>query len=314
MQKMSKIYVSGHTGMVGQALMEVLKRNGYTNIITRSKSELDLLDQKAVREFFEKEKPEYVFHLAAKVGGILGNKTYPADFSYENLQINTNIIYFAHKYKVKKLINFGSICIYPVNAKVPVKEEYLLTGPLEYSNEGYAVAKISGLMLCKKFKEQYGDNFISVMPDNIYGINDNFHPQNAHVIPMLMRRFHEAKVKKEKEAVVWGTGNPTRGFIFSEDVADGLLFIMKNYNNLEHINIGTGIETKIKDLADLLKKVIGFEGKLRFDKSKPDGTPRRYLDVNKLNKLGWTAKYTLEQGLVKMYKWFKKNEKNLRER
>ncbi|MEO6729274.1 MAG: GDP-L-fucose synthase [Candidatus Dojkabacteria bacterium] len=313
MEKNSKIYVSGHSGLVGSALINALKEQGYTNILTASHKELDLIDPKSVDDFFAKNQPEFVFHVAARVGGIIGNKTYPADFMYDNTMINTNVIYSAHKYKVKKLLNFGSICIYPVAAPIPVKEDSLLTGPLEYTNEGYAMSKINSLMFAKKFKEQYGDNFISVMPSNIYGPNDNFHTQNAHVTPMLLRRFIETKEKGEKEVVVWGTGNPTRDFIFSEDVADALIFLMNNYDGLEHINIGPGEETTIKELATLIKEITGFEGELTFDTSKPDGTPRRYLDVSKVNALGWKTKTPLKEGLEKMYKWFMENRANIRE-
>lgn len=306
--KSAKIYVTGHSGLVGTALLKELKRQGFTNILTRSHKELDLLDQKATHDFFEQEKPEYVFHLAAKVGGIVGNKTYPADFTYENTIINFNVIHAAHENKVKKLLNFGSICIYPVRAEVPVKEESLLTGPLEYTNEGYAISKIASLMLCKKYKEQYGDNFISVMPANLYGPNDNFHHQNAHVIPMLMDRFHKAKEQNASEVIVWGTGKPTRDFLYSEDLAEGLIMLMENYDELEYINIGPGYETSIKELAETMKEVVGFEGELVFDTSKPDGTPRRYLDVTKINNLGWKAKTTLREGLEKMYKWYLENK------
>ncbi|CAG1021631.1 partial GDP-L-fucose synthase, partial [Methylococcales bacterium] len=301
MDKSSKIYISGHSGLVGTALVKELQNQGYENIITKPHKELDLLDPKATKKFFDKERPEYVFHLAAKVGGIVGNKTYPADFLYENQMINTNVLKSAHDTKVKKLLNFGSVCIYPVAAEVPIKEQSLLTGPLEYTNEAYAIAKISSLILAKKYKEQYGDNFISVMPANLYGPNDNFHKQNAHVIPMLLRRFTETKAAKEREVVVWGTGKPTRDFLFSEDLAEGLVYLMLNYDELEHINIGPGYETTIKELAELMKEVTGFDGELIFDTSKPDGTPRRYLDTTKINELGWKAKTPLKEGLQKMY-------------
>jgi len=314
MDKNSKIYVSGHSGLVGSALIKELQRQGYSNIVTKPHKELDLLDSKATAEFFDKERPEYVFHLAAKVGGIVGNKTYPADFLYENQMINTNILKSAHDTKVKKLLNFGSVCIYPVAAEVPIKEQSLLTGPLEYTNEAYAIAKISSLILAKKYKEQYGDNFISVMPANLYGPNDNFHKQNAHVIPMLLRRFVETKEAKEKEVIVWGTGKPTRDFLFSEDLAEGLVYLMLNYDELEHINIGPGCETTIKELAELMKEVTGFEGELIFDTSKPDGTPRRYLDTTKINELGWKAKTPLKEGLQKMYDWFMQNRNNITEK
>lgn len=314
MNKDSKIYVSGHSGLVGRALVQQLQAQGYTNIITYSHKELDLLDQRAVEKFFDENKPEYVFHLAARVGGIKGNSTYPADFLYDNIQINTNVIHFAHKYGVKKFLNFGSVCIYPKLAEVPIKEASLLTGPLEYTNEAYAIAKISSLMFCKKLKEQYGANFISVMPANLYGINDNFHQQNAHVIPMLLRRFVETKEAGGKVVTIWGTGNPTRDFLFADDLADGLIFLMKNYDGLEHINIGPGEETTIREVAELLKEITQFEGELAFDTSRPDGTPRRYLDVSKLNSLGWRSKTPLKEGLQKTYDWFLANRDNLIEK
>lgn len=304
MEKNAKIYVSGHRGLVGSALIKALEAAGYTNIVTRTHTELDLLDQKAVAEFFAEEKPEYVFHLAAKVGGIVGNKTYPADYTYENTVMNFNVIHSAHNVGVKKLLNFGSICIYPVAAEIPVKETSLLTGPLEYTNEGYAISKIASLMLCKKYKEQYGDNFISVMPANLYGINDNFHPENSHVLPALMRRMHEAKLNNSPEMVIWGTGKPTRDFLFSEDVAEGLIVIMGKYNDLEHINLGPGYETSILEAVQTLKEVIGYEGEFVHDTSRPDGTPRRYLDNSKVLALGWKPKYSLKEGLTKMYAWY----------
>lgn len=308
MNKDSKIYISGHSGLVGTALLKELNAQGFTNLIYKTQQELNLLSQDSTLAFFEKEKPEYVFHLAAKVGGIVGNKTYPADFTYENTIINFNVINAAHKTGVKKLLNFGSVCVYPVAAPVPIKEEYLLTGPLEYTNEGYAISKIASLMLCKKYKEQYGDNFISVMPANLYGIKDNFHPQNAHVIPMLLRRFHEAKTNNLEKTVVWGTGKPTRDFLFSNDLASGIVFLMQNYNDLEQINIGPGYETSIKELATLIKEIVGFKGELEFDTTKPDGTPRRYLDTSKLKALGWEAKTSLQSGLEQTYSWYVENE------
>jgi len=314
MDKNSKIYVTGHSGLVGVALLNQLKADGYTNIITASHSDVDLLDAAQVNKYFADNKPEYVFHLAAKVGGILGNKTYPADFMYENLAINTNVLHAAHENKVIKLLNFGSICIYPVAAPIPVKEEYLLTGPLEYSNEGYAMVKIASLMLAKKYKEQYQDNFISVMPANIYGINDNFHPINSHVAPALIRKFVAAVDSGAEEVVLWGTGKPTRDFIFSEDLAEGLVFIMNNYDGLEHLNIGPGYETSIKELAELIAEITGFKGKLVHDTTKPDGTPRRYLDVQKLETLGWKSKVSLREGLTKTIAWYQENKNNVREK
>ena len=313
-QKDSKIYVSGHSGLVGHALLKSLAEHGYTNIITKPHKELDLLDPKATLEFFQKEKPEYVFHLAAKVGGITGNKTFPADFYYENTMINTNVIHAAHETKVAKLVNFGSICIYPVAAQVPVKEEYLLTGPLEFTNEAYAISKIGSLMLAKKYKEQYGDNFVSVMPANLYGPFDNFHPTNSHVIPGMMRRYYQTMQKGGKEMTVWGTGKPTRDFLFSGDVAEALVTVMEKYDELGHINIGPGYETSIRELAETMKEVVGFEGDLIFDTSKPDGTPRRYLDTTKINALGWKASTSLKDGLVQVFDYMKENWGNLIEK
>lgn len=312
MNKDAKIYVTGHSGLVGLALISMLKERGFTNILTARHAELDLLDQHAVDKFFEENKPEYVFHLAAKVGGIVGNKTLPGDFTYENIQINTNVIHSAHKHGAKKLLNFGSVCIYPKLAEVPVREDSFLTGPLEYTNEGYAIAKIAGLMMCKKYKEQFGDNFISVMPANLYGPNDNYHPEHSHVIPALMKRIHDAKLNNTPEVVIWGTGNPTRDFLYSFDLADGLIFLMEKYDGLEHINIGPSKETSIRELAETMCKVIGYEGKLTFDTSKPDGTPRRYLDVSRINELGWSSKVSLEEGLKETYQWFTENINNLR--
>lgn len=314
MEKDAKIYITGHRGLVGTALVNELKSQGYTNLLLTTRSELNLLDQQVTHDFFVKEKPDYVFHLAAKVGGIVGNKTYPADFTYENTQINTNVIKAAHDAGVTKLLNFGSICIYPREAEVPVREDSLFTGPLEPTNEGYALAKITGLMMCRKFKQQYGDNFISVMPANLYGPKDNFHRENAHVIPMLMRRFHEAKLNGESETIVWGTGNPTRDFLYVKDLAEGLVFIMNNYDETEQINIGPGYETSIRELAETIKEVVGYEGELKFDTTKPDGTPRRYLDVSKLKDLGWEAKTSLQGGLTEMYQWFLEHEAELDER
>jgi len=314
MEKNAKIYVSGHSGLVGNAVCKILKTQGYENIITRSHKDLDLLSQSQTDEFFKKEKPDYVIHLAGKVGGIRGNKTYPADYIYENLTINSNVIFSSHKHKVKKLLNLGSVCIYPVLAPIPIKEEYLLTGPLEYTNEGYALAKIASLMMCKKYFEQYGDNFISVMPANLYGPFDNFDPLNGHVIPMLMGRIHKAKLNGDKEVTIWGTGKPTRDFLYSEDVADALIFIMNNYNEKEHLNISTSVETSIKDLVEQLVKVIGYTGNISYDTSKPDGTPKRYLDTTKVNSIGWKAKVSLNEGLNKTYKWFLENEKYINDK
>ena len=304
MPKNAKIFVTGHRGLVGGALVRQLQKQGYTNILTATRAELDLLDQRAVTEFFAREKPDYVFHLAAKVGGIKGNATYPADFITDNLQIQNNVIPNAHDVGVKKLLFFGSVCIYPRLADVPIKEEALLTGPLEVTNEAYAIAKIAGLMMCKKYKQQYGDNFISVMPANLYGINDNFHPENSHVIPALIRKFVAAKEQGKPEVEVWGSGNQTRDFLYVEDLADGLIFLMNNYDGEQHINIGPGYETSIRELVETIQKVVGYEGSVRFDTTKPDGTPRRYLDTSKINTLGWQAKTSLEEGLRQTVNWY----------
>lgn len=306
----SKIYVAGHRGLVGSAIIRALESQEYTNIIVRTHSELDLLDQKEVAKFFEVEKPEYVFLAAAKVGGIVGNSKFPADFIYENLQIEVNVIHNAHKYGVKKLLFLGSSCIYPKLAEQPIKEEYLLTGPLEFTNEGYAIAKIAGLMMCKKYKEQYGDNFISVMPTNLYGINDNFHPEHSHVIPALIRRFVEAKNENKSEVVIWGTGSPLREFLYADDLADAVVFLMNSYDGIEHINIGTGKDLTIKELALMIKEIVGFKGTLKFDSTKPDGTPRKLLDISKLKNLGWEPSISLKTGLIRTVDWFENSFKD----
>jgi len=306
MDKHSKIYIAGHNGLVGSAILQELKKDNYTKIITRTRKELNLLDQKATFEFFQKEKPEYVFLAAAKVGGIHANDTFPAEFIYENLVIEANVIHAAHIATVKKLLFLGSSCIYPKIADQPLKEKYLLTGPLEKTNEAYAIAKIAGLMMCRKYKEQYKDDFISAMPTNLYGPNDSFHPKNSHVIPALIQRFHKAKENKTNEIKVWGTGKPKREFLFIYDLAEALVFIMKNYQETEHINVGVGKDATIKEIAELIKKVVGYEGKIIFDKTKPDGTPRKLLDVTKLAELGWKASTSLENGLRKTYGWYLK--------
>lgn len=307
MEKDSKIYVAGHRGLVGSAIVRGLQAKGYTNIIGRTHSELDLTDSVAVEEFFKAEKPEYVFLAAAKVGGILANSTYPADFIYENLQIQNNVIGMAKKYNVKKLMFLGSSCIYPKMCPQPIKEEYLLSGYLEETNEAYALAKISGLKMCQYFNKQYGTNFISVMPTNLYGPHDNFHPENSHVMPALIRRFHEAKVNNIPEVVVWGSGAPLREFLYSEDMADACIYLMKNYEGNDFFNIGTGKEISIRGLAELIKEIVGYEGKIVWDTTKPDGTPRKLLDVSRLEKAGWTYKTELRDGIVKAYKWYLEN-------
>ena len=307
MNKNSKIYVAGHRGLVGSAIVRNLQSEGYTNIITRTHSELDLTDQQSVRRFFEEEKPEYVFLAAAKVGGIHANNTYPADFIYDNLMIECNVIKAAHDFNVKKLLFLGSSCIYPKMSPQPIKEEYLLSGYLEPTNEAYAIAKIAGLKMCQYFKKQYGDNFISCMPTNLYGPNDNFDLQNSHVLPALIRKFHEAKVEDKPYVEIWGTGTPRREFLYVDDMADACVFLMKNYDGEETVNIGTGNDITIKELAEITKEVIGYEGELKFDTSKPDGTPRKLLDVSKLNELGWKYKVELKEGITKVYKWYLKN-------
>lgn len=307
MDKNSKIYVAGHRGLVGSAIVRGLEAKGYKNIIGRTHKELDLMDSSAVEEFFELEKPEYVFLAAAKVGGIYANSTYPADFIYENLQIQNNVIGMAKKYNVKKLMFLGSSCIYPKMCPQPIKEEYLLSGYLEETNEAYALAKISGLKMCQFFNKQYDTNYISVMPTNLYGPYDNFSGVNSHVMPALIRRFHEAKVNNELEVVVWGSGTPLREFLYSEDMADACIYLMETYKGNDFFNIGTGKEITIKELAELIKRVVGYEGKIVWDSSKPDGTPRKLLDVSRLEKAGWKYKIELEDGVKMAYEWFLEN-------
>lgn len=307
MEKNAKIYVAGHRGLVGSAIVRGLKAKGYTNIIGRTHKELDLMDGVAVEEFFKTEKPEYVFLAAAKVGGIYANSTYPADFIFQNLQIQQNVIGNAFKYNVKKLMFLGSSCIYPKMCPQPIKEEYLLSGYLEETNEGYALAKISGLKMCQFFNKQYGTNYISVMPTNLYGPYDNFSGINSHVMPALIRRFHEAKVNNVPEVVVWGSGTPLREFLYSEDMADACIYLMETYEGNDFFNIGTGKEITIKGLAELIKEVVGYEGKIVWDSTKPDGTPRKLLDVSRLEKAGWKYKMELKDGVKEAYKWFLEN-------
>ena len=307
MEKNAKIYVAGHRGLVGSAIVRGLKAKGYTNVIGRTHKELDLMDNVAVEEFFKTEKPEYVFLAAAKVGGIYANSTYPADFIFQNLQIQQNVIGNAFKYNVKKLMFLGSSCIYPKMCPQPIKEEYLLSGYLEETNEGYALAKISGLKMCQFFNKQYGTNYISVMPTNLYGPYDNFSGINSHVMPALIRRFHEAKINNAPEVVVWGSGTPLREFLYSEDMADACIYLMENYEGNDFFNIGTGKEITIKGLAELIKEVVGYEGKIVWDSTKPDGTPRKLLDVSRLEKAGWKYKMELKDGVKEAYKWFLEN-------
>ena len=309
MEKNSKIYIAGHRGLVGSAIVRNLEANGFTNIITRTHAELDLTNQADVRKFFEEERPEYVFLAAAKVGGIHANNTYPADFIYDNLMIQNNVIKAAHDFKVTKLLFLGSTCIYPKMAPQPIREEYLLTGALEETNEAYAVAKIAGLEMCKFFKRQYGDNFISCMPTNLYGPNDNFDLKNSHVLPALIRKFHEAKVNGSEVVEVWGTGTPLREFIYVDDMAAACVFLMENYDGEQHVNIGTGEEVSIRQLAETVKKVVGFEGELVFNTDMPDGTPRKLTTVDKLHELGFMHKVSLNEGIRMAYEWFLENYK-----
>ena len=309
MNKNSKIYVAGHRGLVGSAIVRNLEEKGFNNIICRTHKELDLTNQNEVRRFFEEERPEYVFLAAAKVGGIHANNTYPADFIYENLMIQNNVIKAAHDFEVKKLLFLGSTCIYPKMAPQPIKEDYLLTGSLEETNEAYAVAKIAGLEMCKFFKRQYGDNFISCMPTNLYGPNDNFDLKNSHVLPALIRKFHEAKVNNSEVVEVWGTGKPLREFLYVDDMADACVFLMENYDGEQHVNIGTGVEVSIRELAETVKEVVGFAGELVFNTDMPDGTPRKLTTVDKLNGLGWKHKVYLNNGIKMAYEWFIENYK-----
>lgn len=310
MKKDSKIFIAGHNGMVGSAILKILKKKGYTNVITKNKKELNLLNQKEVNDFFEKNKPEYVFLAAAKVGGIVANNTMRADFIYENLVVETNVIHASHVNKVKKLLFLGSSCIYPKFANQPIEETSLLTGPLEATNEYYAIAKIAGIKLCEAYRDQYKDNFISVMPTNLYGPNDNYDLQNSHVLPAMIRKFHEAKLNKEPTVTIWGTGTPKREFLHVDDLAEACIFLMKNYNERDTLNIGTGIDISIKKLAEEVKAITGYSGKIIFDKTKPDGTPRKLLNVNKIYRIGWKHKIDLSKGIKMTYKSFLDGLKN----
>jgi GDP-L-fucose synthase len=312
MKKDSRIYIAGHNGMVGAAIARNLKDKGYTNIIGRSHPELDLTDQKAVSEFFKAEKPEYVFLAAAKVGGIHANTVYPADFIMINLQIQCNIINSAYKSGVKKLIFLGSSCIYPKLCPQPIKEEYLLTGSLEPTNEAYALAKISGLKMCQFYNKQYGTDYISVMPTNLYGSHDNFGLKNSHVLPALMRKFHEAKVSNSPEVEVWGTGRALREFLHVDDMADACVYLMETYSSDDFVNVGTGRDVSIGELAAIIGKVVEYKGRTVFNTSKPDGTPRKLLDVSRLESLGWKYRIELEDGVRKTYEWFLANEGSLK--
>lgn len=304
MEKNSKIFVAGHRGLVGSAIVRKLEAEGYKNIVKKTRQELDLLDNHAVNKFFETEKPEYVFLAAAKVGGILANDQYSADFIAENLAIETNVISAAHQHGAKKLLFLGSTCIYPRDCPQPIKEEYLLTGPLEETNKAYAVAKIAGIIMCQSFNKQYGSNFISVMPTNLYGPGDNYDLQNSHVLPALIHKFHEAKVNKSPEVTVWGSGKPKREFLYVDDLADACLFLMNSYDDSELINIGTGQDIAISELAQTIKEVTGYEGNIVYDTSKPDGTPRKLTDPSKLFGLGWQPKTSLVEGIKLAYQDF----------
>lgn len=308
MNKNSKIFVAGHRGLVGSAILRKLQKEGYTNLSYRTSKELDLRDPSLVDNFFKSEKIDYVFLAAAKVGGIVANNEYPADFIRDNLMIQTNVIDAAYKNNVKKLLFLGSTCIYPKLAPQPLKEEYLLTGELEPTNEPYAIAKIAGIKMCQSYNRQYGTKYISAMPTNLYGENDNFDLHTSHVLPALIRKFHEAKENKSDFVEVWGTGTPKREFLYSDDLADACLFLMNNYDGNDIVNIGVGEDLPIGELASKLKDVVGFEGEIRFDTSKPDGTPRKLVDVSRINSLGWSAATSLNEGLQKAYTWFLENE------
>ena len=304
MEKDAKIFIAGRFGLVGSAIERALRRQGYDNIVGLPHSEIELTVQAEVDTYFKIEKPDYVFLAAAKVGGILANNTYPAEFIFSNLEIQNNVINASHVFGVKKLMFLGSSCIYPKFAEQPMREDELLNGKLEPTNEPYAIAKIAGITMCKSYNRQYGTNFISVMPTNLYGINDNYHPENSHVIPGLLRRFHEAKVNNVPEVVIWGTGSPKREFLFADDLGDACVFVMQNYSDDDIINIGTGTEVTIKELAESIKKTVDYQGELRFDTDKPDGTPRKLLDVSKLHALGWRHTTELKEGLNMAYQDF----------
>jgi len=311
MNKQDKIYVAGHRGMVGSAITRKLNQAGFENLVQRTSSELDLRNQQAVHSFFEAEKPDYVFLAAAKVGGIMANNTYRAEFLYDNLLIQSNIIHAAWQCRVKKLMFLGSSCIYPKLAPQPLKEEYLLTGELEPTNEPYAIAKIAGIKMCDAFRAQYGCNFISVMPTNLYGPNDNYDLNNSHVLPAMIRKFHEAKIKKEPEVIIWGSGKPRREFLHADDLADGCFFLMQHYNDAGFINIGTGEDIEIQQLALLVKNITGYAGGIKNDYSKPDGTPRKLMDTSKMSEMGWRPAISLEAGIRKVYNDYIKSLDNI---
>lgn len=307
MNKNDKIYIAGHHGLVGSAIVRALQNNGFSNLIYKRSKELDLRNQQQVNDFFAQEKPDYVFLSAGKVGGIVANNTYRADFLYDNLMIAANVMHAAFENKVSKLLYLGSSCIYPKMAPQPIQENSILTGPLEITNEPYALAKIAGIKLAQAYKDQYDANFISLMPTNMYGLNDNYHLQNSHVLPALIRRFHEAKLNGANEVIIWGTGSPLREFLFADDLAEACIFLMDNYNGREIINVGSGKEISIKELALLIAKIVGFEGNLIFDTSKPDGTPRKLMDVSQIQAMGWKHKVTLDEGIALAYNDFVNN-------
>ncbi len=304
MERHSKIYVAGHRGLVGSSLVRRLKMDGYTNLLLKTHDDLDLLDQSAVRNFFAEERPEFVFLAAAKVGGIFANKNKKAEFIYENTQIQNNVIHSAWQFNVKKLLFLGSSCIYPKLCPQPIKEEYLLTGALEETNDAYALAKISGIKMCQSFNDQYGTNFISIMPTNLYGQNDNFDVESSHVLPAMIRKFHDAKMSGAKEVVLWGTGLPRREFLHVDDLSIASVFLMNTYDKSEIINIGTGEDISIRALANLIRQIVGFEGDIVWDETKPDGTPRKCLNVDKIHALGWKHSISLESGVQDTYQWF----------
>lgn len=307
MEKQDKIYVAGHRGLVGSAIVRNLKKKGYDNVIGRTHEELDLLEQQQVRDFFEKERPDHVVLAAARVGGINANNTRPADFAYENMQMQCNVIKAAHDYKVKKLLFLGSTCIYPRLAEQPIREEALLTGSLEPTNEAYAIAKIAGLSMCRYFKTQYGDNFISCMPTNLYGPNDNFDLESSHVMPAMIRKFHDAKKSGAPSVELWGTGKPLREFLYVDDMADACVFLLENYDGETHVNIGTGQEISIKELAEAVRRAVGYEGEIVWNSDMPDGTPRKLTDVSRLHSLGWRHQVELEEGIRLAYQWYQEN-------
>lgn len=310
MEKNSKIFVAGHRGLVGSAIVRALQKDGYTNLVLKTHAELELTNQQAVANFFAQEKPEYVFLAAAKVGGIMANKTYPADFIYNNLTIETNVIHSAYVNNVKKLLFLGSSCIYPRLCPQPIKEEYLLTSELETTNKAYAIAKIAGIIMCQSYNEQHGTNFISLMPTNLYGPHDNFDLENSHVMPSMIRKFHEAATNNMPTITMWGTGAAMREFLHVDDLADASIFLMNNYDGSSIVNIGTGEDVTIKELAEKIKEIVGYNGEILWDSTKPDGTPRKLLNVSKLHTLGWKHKISLNEGIQSVYEWFRKNYHN----